>query len=274
MLDVHARAEHFYIGGEWVAPSGAARRSVVNPATGLPFTTVPLGNERDADRAVAAAREAFEPFSRTTIGERCALIEAFGRAFDRYREEMAQLLVAELGAPVDLARAGHCTVVDAHVADFLHAARTRSVNEVFDPNTRVLREPVGVCALITPWNWPPNQIALKVLAALAAGCTMVLKPSEVTPLNAVLFAQVMDEAAIPPGVFNMIQGDGATIGTHLARHPQVDMISFYPGGAGCLCECRRNDQADRSGAGRKVRADRLCKRQSSRSRAPGCGSLL
>ncbi|NJR13365.1 MAG: aldehyde dehydrogenase family protein [Phyllobacteriaceae bacterium] len=226
MIDLNGKADLFYIGGHWIQPNGRQRRPVINPATQAVFASVPMASKEDVNHAVASARAAFDMFSRSTLDERCALIERFDKAFARHRAHMAHLLVEELGAPIDLAINAHCAVVEAHVADFLHAARSRAFEKAFGTHAQTIREPMGVCALITPWNWPPNQIALKVLAALAAGCTMVLKPSEVTPLNAVLFAQIMDEAGVPPGVFNMIQGDGQGAGTWLSQHPDIDIVSF------------------------------------------------
>ena len=224
--DIQPFLEKLFVGGEWIAPLGQGRLPVIDPSTEELLGHCPIASAEDVNKAVKEAARAFETFSQTTREERLELLERFGDSFSRHSEAMAELLVYELGAPIDFARDGHCDVVYAHVADFTDALKEYQFDEIFDDIADLRHEPIGVCGLITPWNWPPNQIALKVLAALAAGCTMVLKPSEVTPMCAALFARVVDEAGIPPGVFNMVQGDGPTTGAALSRHPGVNHVSF------------------------------------------------
>ncbi|MFB4298799.1 aldehyde dehydrogenase family protein [Actinomadura sp. NTSP31] len=217
--------KQFYIGGQWVAPRTDTTLEVVNPATERPITSIAMGGAEDVDAAVAAAKQAFETFSLTTKQERLDLLDAIIAVYGRRMEELADVISQEMGAPLSLARAAQAA------AGFGHLATARAVLADFEferpmGTTLVAREPVGVCGLITPWNWPLNQIACKVGPALAAGCTMVLKPSEVAPLNAVLFAEILDEAGVPAGVFNLVNGDGLGVGAPLSAHPDVDMVSF------------------------------------------------
>ncbi|MBO2458414.1 aldehyde dehydrogenase family protein [Actinomadura sp. LCR2-06] len=213
------------MGGQWVAPRTDTTLEVVNPATEQPITSIAMGGAADVDAAVAAAKEAFETFSLTTKQERLDLLDAIIAVYGRRMEELADIISQEMGAPLSLARAAQAA------AGFGHLATARAVLAEFEfesamGTTLVTREPVGVCGLITPWNWPLNQIACKVAPALAAGCTMVLKPSEVAPLNAVLFAEILDEAGVPAGVFNLVNGDGLGVGAPLSAHPDIDMMSF------------------------------------------------
>src|SRR5258707_2593072 len=201
----HAR--QFYIGGTWVAPLTSETIDVINPATEEAITSIAMGSEQDVDAAVAAARSAFETFSLTSRGERLALLDSIIAVYSRRLEELADIISQEMGAPLSLARAaqavaglGHIGTARAVLADF-EFERTMG-------RTLLVPEPVRVCGMITPWNWPLNQIACKVAPALATGCTMVLKPSEVAPLNAILFAEILDEAGVPAGVFNLVNGDG------------------------------------------------------------------
>ncbi len=213
----------FYIGGAWVEPIGQARLEVVNPATERPIAEMAMGSPVDVDRAVAAAKRAFPSFSRTTREERIDLFKRIHAAYMRRYDELANAVTTEIGSPVSLglqALAGHL-----HLQEMIRVLETFPF-EMPRGSTMVVREPVGVVAAIIPWNWPLNQLVCKVAPALAAGCTMVLKPSEIAPLSASLFAEVMDEAGTPPGVFNMVQGDGATVGRALAAHPDVEMVSI------------------------------------------------
>ncbi|GAA2131767.1 aldehyde dehydrogenase family protein [Actinomadura napierensis] len=217
--------KQFYIGGQWVAPRTDTTLEVINPATEQPITSIAMGGAEDVDAAVAAAKTAFETFSLTSKQERLDLLDAIIAVYGRRMEELADIISQEMGAPLSLARAAQAA------AGFGHLATARAVLADFEfdrptGTTLVAREPVGVCGLITPWNWPLNQIACKVAPALAAGCTMVLKPSEVAPLNAVLFAEILDEAGVPAGVFNLVNGDGLGVGAPLSAHPDVDMVSF------------------------------------------------
>ncbi|MCU9850258.1 aldehyde dehydrogenase family protein [Defluviimonas sp. WL0024] len=216
----------YYIGGEWVEPRSARDFPVLNPATEARIGTVALGGADDVDAAVAAARRAFEGFSRTGRDERISLLERLLALSEERREELAQAMTAEMGAPITMSRAAQAEAAVGHLGAVLDALRAQEAR-VSLPNGDVLvREPIGVCGLITPWNWPINQIALKVLPALAAGCTCVLKPSEHTPLSAAVYAQMIHDAGFPAGVFNLVHGDGPTVGAALSRHPDVDMISF------------------------------------------------
>ncbi len=216
---------NFYIDGRWVTPHGTQTADVVNPATEQLIGTITLGNEQDVDDAVAAARRAFDAFSQTTPDERAALLERIIAVYERRMPEMAEVISAEVGAPLSLSRVAQAPAGVDHFKTTLAALRDFEWETDMGRN-RVVHEPIGVCALITPWNWPLNQIGAKLAPALAAGCTVVLKPSEIAPLNGVLLAEILDEAGVPPGVFNLVQGDGPGVGTALARHPDVDMISF------------------------------------------------
>src|SRR5690606_39006471 len=186
---------------------------------------ISLGSQADVDRAVAAARGAFDSFSQTPVAERVALLERIVAGFNCRAPELASTVTAEMGAPAWLARDAHVPLCAAHFSQAIAALKTYEFERRFG-TTLVCREPIGVCALITPWNWPLYQIGCKVAAALAAGCTMVLKPSEIAPLNALIFAEVLDAAGVPPGVFNLVNGDGPTVGVALSTHPDVDMVSF------------------------------------------------
>lgn len=217
--------QQFYIGGQWVAPRGDTTLEVVNPATEQPITSIAMGGPDDVDAAVAAAKDAFESYSLTGKQERLDLLDAIIAVYSRRMEELADIISQEVGAPLSLARAAHAPAGLGHFA----TARNVLAGYEFERqigSTAIVREPAGVCGLITPWNWPLNQIACKVAPALAAGCTMVLKPSEVAPLNAVLFAEILDEAGVPAGVFNLVNGDGLGVGAPLSAHPDVDMVSF------------------------------------------------
>ena len=217
--------QKFYINGEWVEPSTSATLAVINPATEEPIDTIALGGPADVDKAVAAANAAFETFSQTTREERVALLERIIAAYSGRMGEVAQAISQEMGAPLPLANAAQAPAGLGHFMTTLEVLKTFEFEEDIG-TSHVVREPAGVCGFITPWNWPINQIACKVAPALAAGCTMVLKPSEVAPFNAILFAEILDEAGVPPGVFNLVNGDGPTVGTALSSHPDVDMMSF------------------------------------------------
>ena len=215
----------FFIGGEWVEPSTDRTVDVVNPATEEAVATVALGAEADVDAAVSAARDAFPAWSRTTPQERASVLDAVIAGYKARSADLAAAVVAELGSPEEFAAKAQVPAGLGH----LIVARRLLDSFPFEEevgSTLVVREPIGVCALVTPWNWPLNQTTSKVGPALAAGCTMVLKPSELSPLDAVVLAEILDEAGVPAGVFNLVNGDGPTVGTALAAHPDVDMISF------------------------------------------------
>ena len=217
--------QKFYINGEWVQPAGTETLAVINPANEEPIDDIALGNEEDVNRAVAAAKAAFETFSRTSREERVAMMERIVGVYQGRMDEVAATISEEMGAPMFLAKAAQAPMGIAHMMTNLNVLKTFEFEEDLG-TSHIVKEPAGVCGFITPWNWPINQIACKVAPALAAGCTMVLKPSEVAPFNAVLFAEILDEAGVPPGVFNLVNGDGPTVGVALSSHPDVDMMSF------------------------------------------------
>jgi aldehyde dehydrogenase (NAD+) len=215
----------FYIDGQWVEPAGHARLPVIDPSTEEAFAEIAMGTPADVDRAVAAARNAFLSFGQTTPDERLALIRKILQAYGERYDEMAHLISREIGAPRALAQGWQAGLGTRHLKELIRTCEA-FVWQRIKGTTLITHEPIGVVALITPWNWPINQIVCKVAPAIAAGCTMVLKPSEVSPLNAILFAEILDAAAVPPGVFNLVNGDGPTVGAALSSHRDVDMVSF------------------------------------------------
>jgi len=216
----------FYINGAWVSPAKANDFAVIDPSTEEQCAVISLGDQADTDAAVAAARAAFDSWSQTSREERMALLEKLAAVYDARQEEMAQAMSMEMGAPIDLSRAQQVGAGSWHIGGFLKAFKDFSFEKDFTSTEKTLLEPIGVCALITPWNWPMNQIILKAIPAIATGCTVVLKPSEVAPLSGHLFAEFMHEAGFPAGVFNMLNGDGPGVGSQLSSHPDVDMVSF------------------------------------------------
>jgi aldehyde dehydrogenase (NAD+) len=215
----------FYIDGRWVDPIKPREFQVINPATEEMAGVISMGSAADVDRAVTAARRAFESFSHTTPQERRALLEKILAGYKSRYDEIATAISDEMGAPMKLARESQAAVGVGHLTAMIEVLQHFKFEEKHGV-ARLLLEPVGVCALITPWNWPINQIAAKVVPALAAGCTMVLKPSEFSPFSAAIWAEVLDQAGVPAGVFNLVNGDGPTVGAALATHPDVDMVSF------------------------------------------------
>jgi len=215
----------FYIDGKWVKPSQPHDFLVINPATEEPVATISLGSTRDVDDAVAAAKRAFDPFSETTVEQRRALLQRIIDIYQTKANEMAEAISQEMGAPLSFSKAAQ---VGAGLAHFLEIMKVlgRFKFEELQGTTLLRKEPIGVCGMITPWNWPMNQIVAKVAPAIAAGCTMVLKPSELAPLSAYLFAQVLHEAELPAGVFNLVNGDGPNVGAAISSHPDVAMVSF------------------------------------------------
>ncbi|WP_300069188.1 aldehyde dehydrogenase family protein [uncultured Ruegeria sp.] len=220
---------NFYINGQWAAPSAANDFEVINPTTEDPCAVISLGSEADTNAAVAAAKAALPGWMATPAADRIALVEKLIGIYQTRTEDLAQAMSQEMGAPIDMARSQQVGAGSWHLDGFVRAAKAfefeRPLGE-HAPNDRIIYEAVGVAALITPWNWPMNQVTLKVGAAAIAGCTMVLKPSEQSPLNAMIFAEMMDEAGFPHGVFNLVNGDGAGVGSQLSAHPDVDMVSF------------------------------------------------
>jgi aldehyde dehydrogenase (NAD+) len=215
----------FYIDSAWVDPATPSTLGIVNPATEETFAQISLGSRLDVDRAAKAARRAFATYSVTSVEQRLSWLQKIIEGFRARLPELARMMTLEMGAPITFATQRQATVALFH---FEEAARVLA-NYKFEErmgNGIVRREPIGVCGLITPWNWPLNQVASKVAPALATGCTVVLKPSEIAPLSAMLFAEIVDDAGLPAGVFNLVNGDGPTVGEAIAAHPEIDMVSF------------------------------------------------
>jgi aldehyde dehydrogenase (NAD+) len=215
----------FYIDGQWVQPSGSKTLEVIDPSTEEAIATIALGEEADVDKAVAAARAAFPAFAATSKQERLALMRRLLEVYKARYADIAEALSREMGAPIELATKAQAGMGTAHLSKMIETLENFEFEEVRG-TTLIAKEPIGVVGMITPWNWPMNQIMCKVAPALAAGCTMVLKPSEIAPLNAIIFAEIVHEAGIPKGVFNLVNGDGPTVGEAISRHPEVDMVSF------------------------------------------------
>ena len=219
----------FYIDGQWVAPSQPNDFEVIDPSTEEPCAVISLGSEADTNAAVAAAKAALPGWMYRPVEERIEFVEKLIEVYKTRGEDLAQAISMEMGAPIDMSRTQQIGAGIYHLKNFLRAARDFQFDKQLNdkaPNDRIIMEAVGVAAMITPWNWPLNQITLKVGAAAVAGCTMILKPSEQSPLNAMIFAEMMDEAGFPAGVFNLVNGDGPGVGTQLSGHPDVDMVSF------------------------------------------------
>ena len=215
----------FYINGSWVDPVAAKDLSVINPSTEEPCAVISLGDQADTDAAVAAARAALPAWAATPMEDRIALIRKFYDIYNARQAEMGDAISQEMGAPIDMATNSQWGCGPWHMDGFFEALDNFEVERPYR-NERIHMEPIGVCGMITPWNWPMNQVVLKVIPALAVGCTIVLKPSEIAPLSGLLFAEMMDEAGFPAGVFNLVNGDGMGVGSQLSTHPDVDMISF------------------------------------------------
>ena len=215
----------FYINGEWVDPVEPRTLDVENPATEEPFARISIGSAADVDKAVAAAKAAFPSFSQTSVEYRAELLDKIAAGIQARMGEMAEAISTEMGAPMWLANAAQVPAGLGHFATTAAILRDYDFEEV-KGTTLLRKEPVGVCGFITPWNWPLNQIACKVAPAIAAGCTMVLKPSEISPINAIVFTEILHEAGVPAGVFNLVNGDGPGVGASLSAHPDVDMMSF------------------------------------------------
>ncbi|WP_186180941.1 aldehyde dehydrogenase family protein [Burkholderia gladioli] len=219
------RLDGFFVGGDWVRPEGGGRAELVCPSTEDRLCEIPLGSARDAERAVQAARDAFEGWAATSPAQRAALLGRMHALMLARAEQFAMALTMEMGAPIGYARGAHVPLAAEHI----RVARDNLADYPFirrRGTTAIAREPIGVCALITPWNWPIYQITAKVAPALAAGCTVVLKPSELSPLSAILFAELVADAGVPAGVFNLVSGSGEQVGAALSCHPEVDMVSI------------------------------------------------
>jgi len=219
---------NFYINGKWTAPLKSNDFEVINPSNEEPFATISLGSKEDTDAAVKAAKNAFIKWKETSKEERVSLLEKLLKIYKRRFNEMTEAITMEMGSPIDYSSSTHTTSGQSHLEDFILRLKEFKFEEHFDSksNNHINYEPIGVCGLITPWNWPINQIALKVVPAFATGCTMILKPSEIAPISAMLFTEMIDEAGFPSGVFNLVNGDGTGVGTHISDHPDIDMVSF------------------------------------------------
>ena len=215
----------FYINGQWVEPLSKSRIGVENPATEEIVCEVAMGNADDADRAIVAARAAFDAWTVVPVKDRIAIVQRILEVYNDRYEDFAQVMSTEMGAPIEWARGAQAWAGQVHIESTIKAAEDMQW-EYMRGTTRIVHEGIGVCALITPWNWPMNQIACKVAPALVAGCTMVLKPSEIAPLSGVLFAEVCHAAGVPAGVFNLVNGNGPDVGARMSSHPEVDMVSF------------------------------------------------
>lgn len=215
----------FYVDGKWVTAFGTDELAVINPSNENPVATVCLGDAADVDRAVAAAKAAYDSYSESTIAERVSLLRRIISVYQSTMDEMAATISEEMGAPLSLSKTAQVPAGLAHFKQIIRVLENYKFEELRG-TTLMRREPIGVCGLITPWNWPMNQIVSKVAPALAAGCTVVLKPSEIAALSAHLFTRILDEAGVPPGVFNLVHGLGTVVGTAIASHRDVDMVSF------------------------------------------------
>ncbi|NNC76860.1 MAG: aldehyde dehydrogenase family protein [Woeseiaceae bacterium] len=215
----------FYIDGKWVDPVEPRTLDVINPATEEVYGRISLGSASDVDLAARAAARAFENYSQTTREQRIELLSSILDVMKRRNDEIAEAIMNEMGAPINLAKNAQAASGPQHFKAALKALKTYQFEEQIN-STLVVKEAIGVCGLITPWNWPMNQVAVKVAPALAAGCTMILKPSEIAPFDAMIFADVLHEAGVPAGVFNLINGDGPGVGTALSQHPDIAMVSF------------------------------------------------
>jgi len=218
----------FYIDGQWVDPVKKNDFEVINPCNENPCAIISLGSKEDTDNAVESAKTAFDSFKETSKEERLDLLEKLLTIYNKRFNEMAEVISLEMGAPMDWSTDVQTASGRDHLEDFILRLKNFNFEEHFDEksNNHICYEPIGVCGLITPWNWPINQIALKVAPALATGCTMILKPSEIAPISGMLFAEMIDEVGFPKGVFNLVNGDGLGVGTQISSHPDIDMISF------------------------------------------------
>ena len=219
----------FYINGSWVEPELSNDFDVIDPSTEETCAVISLGSQADTNKAVAAARASFESWMFTPKNERLQLIESILEEYQKRAEDMANAISLEMGAPIEMARQQQVGTGLNHIKGFINVFKDFNFDQNLNentPNDKILYEPVGVCGLITPWNRPMNQVTLKAIPAIAAGCTMILKPSEVAPLSSIVFSEILHEAGCPAGVFNMVNGDGVGVGSQLSAHPDVDMISF------------------------------------------------
>ncbi|MBB4103241.1 aldehyde dehydrogenase family protein [Allorhizobium borbori] len=215
----------FYINGAWVDPVVPATLDVIDPSTEEAYTQISVGSRADVDKAVAAAKAAFPSFSQTPVAERLALLKKILEVYNKRFEDIAQAVSHEMGAPITFAREAQAWAGRAHMESTIAGLESFEFTEKRGATT-IVKEPIGVVALITPWNWPLNQIVCKVAPAIATGCTVVLKPSEIAPISGIVWAEIMEEAGVPKGVFNLVNGTGPDVGQIMAGHPDVDMVSF------------------------------------------------
>ena len=219
----------FYINGEWVKPLKENNFYVINPSTEKSYAQISLGSKEDLDLAVQSAKKAFESWSFSEVNERISLVEDFIALYDKRSSDMAEAISSEMGAPIKMAKNDQVTAGSKHMKNFIAAMKNFKFEHPLrsdTPDEQMIYEPIGVCGLITPWNWPMNQVTLKVVPAILTGCTMILKPSEIAPMSSMLFSEMMDEIGFPPGVFNLVNGDGPTVGEAMSAHPDIDMMSF------------------------------------------------
>ena len=218
--------QKFYINGKWVKPNSTKTMAVLNPATEDLIGEIILGNSEDVDMAVSAAKNAFNSFCKTSKNDRLELLNKIRKISEKRFEDLANAMTSEMGAPHRMARDAQADAAIGHLDGFIDALKKHEEKIVLSNSDVLLKEPIGVCGLITPWNWPINQITLKVLPVIATGCTCILKPSEHTPLSAMVYAEILDEAGVPDGVFNLVHGDGEGVGVSMSRHPDIEMMSF------------------------------------------------
>lgn len=219
----------FYIDGKWVNPTSSQDHDVIDPSTSKPCATISLGSIADADKAVAAASTAFYSWAALSPKERLGYVQKLADVYASRAEDLAKAVSLEMGAPKDMALAEHVGAGARHIKNFITAFENFQFEHPMEggaDHERIVHEPIGVCSLIIPWNWPLNQLTLKAIPAILTGCTVVLKPSEIAPLSSMIFAEIVDEAGLPAGVFNLVNGDGAGVGSHLSSHPDIDMVSF------------------------------------------------
>ena len=224
-LDYTNLTKH-YVNGDWVKPISSKKFEVLNPATEELVGHIILGNTEDVDRAVDLANKAFHDFSSTSKSKRLSLLKKLREITEKRFVELAYAMTVEMGAPITMAKDAQADAALGHLDGFIHALEDLKEHEMLKNGDEIVREPIGVCGLITPWNWPINQIALKVIPALATGCTCILKPSEHTPISAMIYAEIIHEAGYPSGVFNLVHGDGPEVGSGLSKHPDIQMMSF------------------------------------------------
>ena len=244
----------FYINGEWVDPVEPRTLDVENPATEETFARISIGSKADVDKAVAAAKAAFPEFAATSVEYRAGLLDKIAELYQSRMGEIAENISNQMGAPMWLANAAQAPVGLGHYATMAKVVRNYPFEDTKD-GWYIRKEPIGVCGFITPWNWPANQIACKVAPAIASGCTMVLKPSEIAPLDAMIVAEILHEAGVPKGVFNLVNGDGPGVGQALSAHPDVDMMSFT-GSHAPVCSSPRPLRPPSSASPRSLAASR------------------